>query len=161
MRGAGFVPKQHTPFQWFGQNGVDELARKIQLLRGELRGSRAQLKWHDPPATFAEGMGQLGIGDETPVVAYDDAGGVIAARLVWMLRMIGHPAALLDGGWEQGEHVPDAPAISPAMFSPTPWPLNRLARPDELTNTDAIVIDARPRQRFLGAAHVDRGARDG
>src|SRR5690242_20189559 len=36
---GGFVPKPHTPFQWFGQNGVDELARKIQLLRGELRGS--------------------------------------------------------------------------------------------------------------------------
>jgi hypothetical protein len=24
---GGFVPKPHTPFQWFGQNGVDELAR--------------------------------------------------------------------------------------------------------------------------------------
>ena len=32
------------------------------------------------------------------VVAYDDAGGVIAARLVWMLRATGHEAALLDGG---------------------------------------------------------------
>ena len=31
-------------------------------------------------------------------LAYDDAGGVIAARLVWMLRVTGHAAALLDGG---------------------------------------------------------------
>ena len=31
---GGFVPKPHTPFQWFGQNSVDELERKIGLLRG-------------------------------------------------------------------------------------------------------------------------------
>jgi radical SAM family uncharacterized protein len=53
---GGFVPKPHTPFQWFGQNGVDELGRKIGLLRDATRGTRAQVKWHDPRATFAEGM---------------------------------------------------------------------------------------------------------
>src|SRR5580765_6023545 len=30
---GGFVPKPHTPFQWFGQNTVAELRRKVQLLR--------------------------------------------------------------------------------------------------------------------------------
>ena len=34
------------------------------------------------PEVFAEGMAALGIGDDDPVVAYDDAGGVVAARLV-------------------------------------------------------------------------------
>jgi radical SAM family uncharacterized protein len=53
---GGFVPKPHTPFQWFGQNGVDELGRKIRLLRDATRGTRAQVKWHDPAATFAEGL---------------------------------------------------------------------------------------------------------
>ncbi len=53
---GGFVPKPHTPFQWFGQNSVDELARKIGLLRGATKGTRAQVKWHDPRATFAEGI---------------------------------------------------------------------------------------------------------
>ena len=54
---GGFVPKAHTPFQWFGQNGVDELRRKINLLRTELRPHKAvQLKWHDPAASFAEGL---------------------------------------------------------------------------------------------------------
>jgi hypothetical protein len=54
---GGFVPKAHTPFQWFGQNGVDELQRKITLLRDALRSNRAvQLKWHDPEASFAEGL---------------------------------------------------------------------------------------------------------
>ena len=53
---GGFVPKPHTPFQWFGQNGVDELQRKITLLRDATKGTRAQVKWHDPRATFAEGI---------------------------------------------------------------------------------------------------------
>ena len=53
---GGFVPKPHTPFQWFGQNGVGELTRKISLLRTATRGTRAQVKWHDPRATFAEGI---------------------------------------------------------------------------------------------------------
>jgi radical SAM family uncharacterized protein len=57
---GGFVPKPQTPFQWFGQNGVDELRRKIELLRGACKGTRAQVKWHDPRATFAEGIASRG-----------------------------------------------------------------------------------------------------
>jgi radical SAM family uncharacterized protein len=53
---GGFVPKAHTPFQWFGQNGVDELRRKISLVRDAVRKSGVQLRWHDPAATFAEGI---------------------------------------------------------------------------------------------------------
>ncbi|HZP30734.1 MAG TPA: TIGR03960 family B12-binding radical SAM protein [Acidimicrobiia bacterium] len=53
---GGFVPKPHTPFQWFGQNSVEELTRKVGLLRDDLRKSGAQLRWHDPRATFAEGI---------------------------------------------------------------------------------------------------------
>jgi len=57
---GGFVPKAHTPFQWFGQNGVEELRRKVFLLRDDLRKSGATLKWHDPAATFAEGIASRG-----------------------------------------------------------------------------------------------------
>ncbi len=58
---GGFVPKPFTPFQWFGQNTVAELRRKIDLLRQELRGARGvQLKWHDPAATFVEGLASRG-----------------------------------------------------------------------------------------------------
>jgi radical SAM family uncharacterized protein len=54
---GGFVPKAHTPFQWFGQNTVEELTRKIRLLRDATRGVRGlTLKWHDPRATAAEGV---------------------------------------------------------------------------------------------------------
>jgi radical SAM family uncharacterized protein len=57
---GGFVPKAHTPFQWFGQNGVDELRRKVFMLRDDLRKSGATLRWHDPEATFAEGIASRG-----------------------------------------------------------------------------------------------------
>lgn len=57
---GGFVPKPHTPFQWFGQNSVEELRRKIGMIRSELNRSGAKLKWHDPAATFAEGLASRG-----------------------------------------------------------------------------------------------------
>ena len=57
---GGFVPKPHTPFQWFGQNDIPELGRKVGLLRDSLRRSGAQVRWHDPAATFAEGIASRG-----------------------------------------------------------------------------------------------------
>ncbi len=54
---GGFVPKPFTPFQWFGQNTIKELNRKIFLLRDETKKTKGlQMKWHDPAATFVEGM---------------------------------------------------------------------------------------------------------
>jgi hypothetical protein len=63
---GGFVPKAHTPFQWFGQNGVEELQRKIGMLRDATRKTRVDLRWHDPKATFVEGIvsrGDRRVGD--------------------------------------------------------------------------------------------------
>jgi radical SAM family uncharacterized protein len=58
---GGFVPKPFTPFQWFGQNTVSELQRKIGLLRDDLRRERGvKLKWHDPKATLVEGIASRG-----------------------------------------------------------------------------------------------------
>ncbi|MFN8103455.1 MAG: TIGR03960 family B12-binding radical SAM protein [Acidimicrobiia bacterium] len=53
---GGFVPKAHTPFQWFGQARPGELEHKIGLLKDATRRTRAQLRWHDPSATTAEGI---------------------------------------------------------------------------------------------------------
>ncbi|WCB97087.1 Putative thiosulfate sulfurtransferase SseB [Baekduia alba] len=100
--------------------------------------------------TFAEGMGALGVGDATPVVAYDDDGGVIAARLVWMLRSIGHPAALLDAPWPPEDLTTDEPPITPRVFTPRPWPAERLADIDEVAATSSTLIDARSHARYLG-----------
>lgn len=103
-------------------------------------------------AAFAEGMGRLGIGDGDPVVAYDDAGGVTAARLVWMLRAIGHDAALLDGGLQAwgGELETAAPAVAPARFTSVPWPRDRLASIDEAADRGNVVLDARDGERYRG-----------
>lgn len=50
---------------------------------------------------LAERLGQIGIGPKTQVVVYDDAQGMIAGRLWWLLRWLGHEqVALLDGGWQ-------------------------------------------------------------
>jgi radical SAM family uncharacterized protein len=54
---GGFVPKPHTPFQWFGQDTVEALRRKVDMLRDALRGARGvSLRWHDAEATAAEGI---------------------------------------------------------------------------------------------------------
>ena len=50
------------------------------------------------PADFALAMSSLGISSGARVVAYDDDSGRIAARLVWLLRVVGQSASLLDGG---------------------------------------------------------------
>ncbi len=102
------------------------------------------------PAVFAEGMSAAGVGDGVPVVACDDAGGVIAARLVWMLRALGEDAALLDG-WhgplERGWVEP-----TPAAFTPRSWPAGMLASADDVAalGTGTVLLDARSRERYEG-----------
>ncbi len=50
--------------------------------------------------TFAERLSSWGIDDTVQVVAYDNAGGAMAARLWWMLRWLGHDrVAVLNGDW--------------------------------------------------------------
>jgi radical SAM family uncharacterized protein len=66
---GGFVPKPFTPFQWFGQNTVEELRRKVNLLRDDLhRDKGVQLKWHDPKATLIEGLASRGDRRLGPVI---------------------------------------------------------------------------------------------
>lgn len=104
------------------------------------------------PAAFARAMSVRGIGDGSTVVAYDDAGGTVAARLVWLLRALGRGAALLDGGlqaWrgplERSPHVPTL-----ARFTPQEWPAERLADVDDVSDPERILVDARDPARFRG-----------
>ncbi len=58
---GGFVPKPHTPFQWFGQDTVAELERKVTMLRDEARRTRGlTIRWHEPAASVAEGLASRG-----------------------------------------------------------------------------------------------------
>jgi thiosulfate/3-mercaptopyruvate sulfurtransferase len=51
------------------------------------------------PDVFEAELEAAGIGDDDLVVAYDDVGGWVAARLWWMLDVLGHErVAVLDGG---------------------------------------------------------------
>src|SRR5215211_8823617 len=105
------------------------------------------------PDVFAEGMARLGIGDRDVVAAYDDAGGTVAARLVWMLRATRHDAALVDGGlgaYEgELERGPGAPRPR-AAFTARPWPAERLASLDDAAERANVVLDARERDRYRG-----------
>ncbi len=104
------------------------------------------------PEVFAEGMASLGIGANDRVVAYDDAGGVVAARLVWMLRALGCDAALLDGGLQAYDGPLEQAAHSRlrAAFAPRPWPAELLAGLDDLADPGLVLLDARDRERYRG-----------
>ena len=105
------------------------------------------------PERFARSMSELGIGDGDAVVAYDDAGGVIAARLVWMLRALDVAAALLDGGIQAfpGELERGSPSPARASFTPRPWPAERLATLADVTAPGgALLLDARDGARYRG-----------
>lgn len=108
------------------------------------------------PETFAATLGDLGIGDDTTVVAYDDSGGSTAARLVWMLRVLGSPAALLDGGIQAwtGPLETGQVTLRTRHRTPVPWPSDRVADTDtvreRLGDPAHVLLDARTRERYTG-----------
>ena len=105
-------------------------------------------------AAFAAALGRKGIAEGRPVLAYDDNGAAVAARLWWLLHAIGQPVAVLDGGlaaWE-GELSTDVPVPMPTERAVRPWPSDRFASADELAQSQAAVFDARTAERY---AHGD------
>ena len=67
-------------------------------LSGPMTGQNGRHPLPDP-AVLAERFGAVGVGPNTQVVVYDDAQGMIAGRVWWLLRWLGHTrVALLDGG---------------------------------------------------------------
>lgn len=61
---SSFVPKPHTPFQWFGQNNIQVLKEKNRHLRKSLLKRGVQFKGHDEEmslleAAFARGDASL------------------------------------------------------------------------------------------------------
>lgn len=102
------------------------------------------------PERFAAALGGVGIAPGTPVVAYDDAGGSIAARLWWLLDALGEPAAVLDGGlgaW-QGPQTTEVPDVAPVARAPRPWPAERFVTADEVAAGGAVLYDARTAARY-------------
>ena len=135
-------------------------------LNGDLSNlSRPGMGRHPLPfdADFTAALGRWGITPDSQVVVYDAAdGSMAAARLWWLLRLLGHRrVAVLDGGlaaWRaaglpestQAGGYPAAPAY-PAQFDPA-----QIANADELARraqeAPGWLIDVRSPDRFAGRA---------
>jgi len=112
------------------------------------------------PQTFAARLGELGVGDDTQVVAYDEANASMAARLWWMLRWVGHDAvAVLDGGFKAwvtagGAVESGEAAARSAHFTPRVDPRAVLSTADlerALQAGTDLLVDARAPERFAGS----------
>lgn len=81
-----------------------------------------------PPARVAQVLGDLGIGDETKVVLYDDQQTLLAGRAFWALDYLGHKdVVVLNGGFpkwagERREITRVVPHVEKREFTPRPDP---------------------------------------
>lgn len=115
------------------------------------------------PERFSEFLRGHGVTAASHVVAYDDAGGSVAARLWWMLQWLGHDAAaVLDGGWTRWLQSGLPVESGPLRESPaTGGSFEVRCRPELVASIQEIewlvqsgegfrLIDARAPERFRG-----------
>jgi len=110
------------------------------------------------PDVLLEKLRRASVDARKQVIAYDAQGGMVAARLWWLLRWLGHlPVAVLDGGWNRwiSEGRPQSAEI------PQPEPARFSGRPDSsqvsadfvrshLGDKSMVLLDARAPDRFRG-----------
>ena len=51
-----FVPKPFTPFQWVPQCRMDDVKRKINIVKGSIKSKSIAYSWHDSPVSFLEAV---------------------------------------------------------------------------------------------------------
>jgi len=107
-----------------------------------------------PAAQVTAALGRLGVAPDRPVVVYDDSSGSIAARAWWLLRALGQPVAVLDGGlasWP-GELTTEEHDVEPVERAAMEWPVGRFLEIDDvvphLARSGAVLLDARAASRF-------------
>ena len=106
---------------------------------------------------FIAWLGQQGVRATDHVVCYDESNGVMAARLWWMLRSIGHEAvAVLDGGiakWRR-ENRPltaEVPRLPHSPYAIRKWEDSHVdADYVERSLGRHLLLDARSPARFRG-----------
>jgi thiosulfate/3-mercaptopyruvate sulfurtransferase len=130
-------------------------------LSGPMSGSNGRHPLPDHEK-LAKRFGGLGIGSTTQVVVYDDAQGMIAGRLWWLLRWLGHDAvALLDGGVQAWQTAGGAMTD----VQPTPEPRLFVVRPqglmvdagyvlERIESPHMHLVDARGPDRFRGENEI-------
>jgi thiosulfate/3-mercaptopyruvate sulfurtransferase len=119
---------------------------------------------HPFPATedFARFLGRIGVGPDTHVVAYDDAGGSVAARFWFLLKVHGHErASVLDGGFQAWTAAGLPVTTEEPRISPVDPPIlvldrRRLADRAEVVawvarrDPGIVLTDARAPERYRG-----------
>ncbi len=124
-----------------------------------IRDAKAPPTFLPTPEAFEAMMATLGIGDATRVVAYDERGGIYAARLWWILNYYGHPnVALMNGGWvkwtaEQraGSTVTPVPAAARFTTHPQPqWVATASDLVGAIDKPGVKIIDARTTAEIEG-----------
>lgn len=112
------------------------------------------------PDKLAARLSQLGLQPNRKLVAYDDAGGMVASRLWWMARWLGHEnTAVLDGGinaWSAAG-LPMTDEVPEPRPAPQDWAragqrptLDAQALLANIDSGDYLVIDARAGERYRG-----------
>lgn len=106
---------------------------------------------------FQAAMREAGVCARRPVVVYDAAGGLSAARAWWLLRYFRHPdVRLLDGGYAAwtGYGLPTEVGelpLRPGDFSATPGAMPLLdAHSAARLARDGVLLDARAAERYRG-----------
>ena len=120
---------------------------------------------------FSAAAGNLGIGNDDQIVAYDGSGLMSAARVWWMFRAFGHRAvAVMDGGfpkWRTENRPSEAgtEAIIPCTFTARLQPAMVCSLTDmqaSVASGQEQVVDARSAGRFTGTEPEPRpGLRGG
>jgi thiosulfate/3-mercaptopyruvate sulfurtransferase len=111
-----------------GDYEAGHIPQAVYLANDDIRDPGAAPTFLPTAAQFEALMGRLGISNNTRVIAYDERGGIYAARLWWILNHFGHSnVALLDGGWvkwtaEQRATGRDTPQLQTATFRAKPNP---------------------------------------
>ena len=107
---------------------------------------------------LASKLSQMGIGQNTLVVAYDDSRQAFASRLWWLLHYLGHKqAAVLDGGLAAYQaHYPMTtmvPDVRSGNFQASPNPEQVVDIQAVKTRKDqpsVAVVDSRAHERYRG-----------
>ncbi len=178
-------PEMLVETEWLAQHVNDPNVRIVDLRSAEayaeghipnavhldqraLRDTEDRLLYVPPPERFAMLMSELGIGDRTRVVAYDDLGGQAAARLWFVLDYYGHPTcSLLNGGWQkwvkEGRPLSrEMPRFEKAEFHIRMNPPTICTAPElasKLRADAVVIIDARSPEEYRGERVL--GARGG
>lgn len=113
---------------------------------------------------FSRALRRLGLNRSDHVVAYDDSGGAIAARLWWMLRSIGHAdVSVLNGGFSAwiAADLPvtqSEPQTRPGSY-PTVMEWSGVVDQAAVEAHPGSLVDARDPERYSGATEpIDKRA---